>query len=182
MTLRSLVHSLSLCAVAALSTFVVTSSADADAAIKRVSAFSCYTEGGVDFDGYSRGLGNMTGGLNWGYRDLYCPMDNDDRLPHETITHLNVHGTDGHSNDEVSVAACVSWYSWVGGACGATKSTSHPQVGNFALHLSSASELGALRTNGGDFAYLHVTLPGQGNYVPTNGVSSLTGFYMDNQP
>jgi hypothetical protein len=99
---------------------------------------------------------------------LYCAMPDEDDLPHQNITHLNIHMDIPSGN--ASAVRCITYFNATGGNCGTPQVLSGPGTKMFNPPNAPAS-FATDWNNGGHFAYLNIV-------VGTNGW--LKGFYADN--
>jgi hypothetical protein len=89
-----------------------------------------------------------------------CPLLDDPNRRHSDIVELEAYVRDRNSTagteGKLVVEACVQFYGFTGGACGAASSTSDTGVGN---QLLTGIDVSALLSHPDDFAHVWVTLP-----------------------
>jgi hypothetical protein len=113
------------------------------------------------------GGNNSTGGS----LSLGCALPDENDLPHQAITQLNVH-FESNTTSSSGAGRCVQFPFATGGACAGATFTS-----GFGLRTVSPTALPTGWGDGANFAYLHVIVAPK---TSSGAVTTLKGFFASN--
>lgn len=158
-------------AIAATGSFVLSSTGEADAAWRRQGPSFCHLYGSTNFRNNYGEIENRSTSTTL---ELECPVIDDSFLPKGSLTTLNLHGADNHSNASARSMACVTYYPTVGGECGPWAVSGDAMVGQYVLTPSRTAW--SAEFHEGDFGYILVSLPAMTGSSP----STFRGYYSAN--